>query len=49
MWGSILSAICDRSLKDQLDLARQELSFLSLEDQHWLFGETALTLWPMLR
>jgi hypothetical protein len=44
-----LSAIYDRSLKDQFDLARQELSFLPQEDQRWIFGETALTLWPMLR
>ena len=49
MRGSFLSAICDRSLKDQLDLARQELSFLPQEDQRWIFGETALTLWPTLR
>ena len=49
MWGSKLSAIYHRSLKDQFDLARQELSFLPQEDQRWIFGETALTLWPMLR
>ncbi len=49
MWGSNFPATNDRSLKDQFDLARQELSFLPQEDQRWIFGETALTLWPMLR
>jgi len=49
MWGSNFPATYDRSLKDQFDLARQELSFLSQDDQRWIFGETALTLWPMLR
>jgi predicted TIM-barrel fold metal-dependent hydrolase len=49
MWGSNFPATNDRSLKDQFDLARKELSFLSQEDQRWIFGETALTLWPMLR
>jgi L-fuconolactonase len=49
MWGSNFPATYDRSLKDQFDLARQELSFLPQDDQRWIFGETALTLWPMLR
>lgn len=49
MWGSNFPATHDRSLKDQLHLAREELSFLPQEDQRWIFGETALTLWPMLR
>jgi predicted TIM-barrel fold metal-dependent hydrolase len=49
MWGSNFPATYDRSLKDQFDLARQELSFLPQEEQRWIFGETALTLWPMLR
>jgi len=49
MWGSNFPATHDRSLKDQLDLARQELSFLREEDQRWIFSETALTLWPVLR
>src|SRR6266481_5526464 len=49
MWGSNFPATYDRSLKDQLDLAKEDLSFLSAEDQRWIFGETALTLWPMLR
>ncbi len=49
MWGSNFPATYDRSLRDQFDLARQELSFLPQEDQRWIFGETALMLWPMLR
>ncbi|MGH7932473.1 MAG: amidohydrolase family protein [Candidatus Binataceae bacterium] len=49
MWGSNYPATYDRSLKAQLELARGELSFLPEEDRRWLFGETALTLWPMPR
>jgi predicted TIM-barrel fold metal-dependent hydrolase len=49
MWGSNFPATYDRSLKDQIDLAKEDLSFLSAEDQRWIFAETALTLWPMLR
>ncbi len=49
MWGSNFPATNDRSLKDQYDLARNELAFLPDEDQRWIFGETALTLWPMER
>jgi predicted TIM-barrel fold metal-dependent hydrolase len=49
MWGSNFPATFDRGLKEQFDLAKEDLSFLSAEDQHWIFGETALTLWPTLR
>jgi len=49
MWGSNFPATHDRGLKEQLAMAREELAFLPEEDQRWLFGETALTLWPMLR
>jgi L-fuconolactonase len=49
MWGSNYPATYDRSLKDQLFLAREELSFLSDEDRRWMFGETALLLWSELR
>jgi L-fuconolactonase len=48
MWGSNFPATNDRSLKEQYDLARNELSFVSEADQRRLFGETALGLWPML-
>jgi predicted TIM-barrel fold metal-dependent hydrolase len=49
MWGSNFPATNDRSLKEQYDLARNELSFVSDADQRRLFGETALNLWPILR
>lgn len=49
MWGSNFPATYNRGLKEQLDLAREALAFLPEEDRRWLFGETALTLWPMLR
>jgi L-fuconolactonase len=47
MWGSNFPATNDRSLKEQYDLARNELSFVAEADQRRLFGETALSLWPM--
>lgn len=49
IWGSNFPATHDRSLKEQYDLARNELSFIPGADQRWLFGETALNLWPTLR
>ena len=49
MWGSNFPATNDRSLKEQLLMAREELSFLREEDQRWIFGATALLLWPELR
>jgi len=49
MWGSNYPATHDRSFKEQVALAREDLAFLSQEDQGWLFGETALSLWPALR
>jgi predicted TIM-barrel fold metal-dependent hydrolase len=49
MWGSNFPATHDRSLKEQLALARKELAFVPQEEQRWLFSETALSLWPALR
>jgi len=49
MWGSNFPATYDRSLKEQYELARNELSFIPEADQRRLFGETALELWPTLR
>jgi predicted TIM-barrel fold metal-dependent hydrolase len=49
MWGSNFPATYDRSLRQQVELARTQLSFLSAEEQRWVFGETALSLWPKLR
>jgi L-fuconolactonase len=49
IWGSNFPATYDRTLKEQLELARNQLSFLSSGDQRWIFGESALTLWTTLR
>jgi predicted TIM-barrel fold metal-dependent hydrolase len=49
MWGSNFPATHDRPLQEQLALAREDLSFVPAEEQSWLFGETALSLWPELR
>jgi L-fuconolactonase len=49
MWGSNFPATHDRSFKEQVELAREDLAFLPREDKRWLFGETALSLWPALR
>lgn len=49
LWGSNFPSTRDRSLKEQLDLARKQLSFLSPEEQSLIFGETALRLWPSLK
>jgi len=49
MWGSNFPATYDRSLKQQVELARQQLSFLSAEEQRWIFADTALSVWPSLR
>ena len=51
MWGSNYPAHWEKygSIKDRLPLMQHDLSFLSAEDQRWIFGETALSLWPALR
>jgi len=36
-------------VKERLEIAKQELAFLSGMDQAWIFGETALSLYPSLR
>jgi len=36
-------------IKGRLEESKKALAFLSKEDQDWIFGETALTLWPGLR
>jgi L-fuconolactonase len=48
MWGSNFPNTYDRSLKEQLALALDELSFVPQADREWLFGDTARSLWPML-
>jgi L-fuconolactonase len=48
MWGSNFPNTYDRSLKEQLALAKSELSFVPEADRRWLFADTARSLWPML-
>jgi L-fuconolactonase len=36
-------------VKERLDISKQELAFLSQADQAWIFGETALSVYPSLR
>jgi L-fuconolactonase len=48
MWGSNFPNTYDRSLKEQLALALDELSFVPETDRRWLFADTAKSLWPAL-
>jgi len=48
MWGSNFPNTYDRSLKEQLALALDQLSFVPEADRRWLFADTARSLWPML-
>lgn len=48
MWGSNFPATHDRSLKEQLQLARDAFAFVTNEEREWLFGATALSLWPSI-
>lgn len=47
-WGSNFPASTG-TLADNLDIAKQALSMLSSEDQHWIFAKTAQTLYPVLK
>ena len=49
MWGTNFPASNERTYSGFVDYAREQLAFLSSEEQRWIFGETALSLWPMLR
>jgi predicted TIM-barrel fold metal-dependent hydrolase len=49
LWGSNFPATYDRGLKERLDLAMEELSFLSQQDRRKLFAENSQALWPPLR
>jgi L-fuconolactonase len=49
MWGSNFPATYDRGLKEQLGLAREELSFLSEEVRRKLFAGNSQAMWPALR
>ena len=48
MWGSNFPNTYDRSLKEQLELALGQLSFVPQADRQWLFADTARSLWPAL-
>jgi L-fuconolactonase len=51
LWGSNYPAHWDKygKIKERLALMQQDLAFLPQEDRRWIFGETALSLWPELR
>jgi L-fuconolactonase len=49
MWGTNFPASNDRTYRGFVDFTQEQLSFLSLEERRWVFGDTALSLWPMLR
>ena len=49
MWGTNFPASNDRTYRGFVEFAQEELSFLSPHEQRWVFGDTALSLWPMLR
>jgi L-fuconolactonase len=49
MWGTNFPASNDRSYQGFVTYADEQLSFLLPEERRWIFGETALRLWPMLR
>jgi L-fuconolactonase len=49
MWGTNFPASNDRSYQGFVEYAEEQLAFLSTEERLWIFGETALSLWPMLR
>jgi L-fuconolactonase len=49
LWGTNFPANNDRSYPGFVDFAKEQLSFLSDDEQRWVFGHTALSLWPTLR
>ncbi len=50
MWSSNYPAHPKfNGVKSRLDEAKKVMAFLSEEDRRWIFGETALTLFPNLR
>ncbi len=50
MWSSNYPAHPKfNSIKSRLDEAKKVLAFLSEEDRRWIFGETALSVFPHLR
>lgn len=49
MWGTNFPASNDRTYRGFVEYAQQQLSFLLPEAKRWVFGDTALRLWPTLR
>jgi predicted TIM-barrel fold metal-dependent hydrolase len=49
MWGTNFPASNDRTYRGFVNFAQEQLSFLSLDERRWVFGDAALSLWPMLR
>lgn len=51
MWGSNYPAHWDKygTISDRLPLMQRDLAFLGEDDRRWIFGDTALSLWPSLR
>jgi predicted TIM-barrel fold metal-dependent hydrolase len=51
MWGSNYPAHWNNygDLKERLAIMEEDFAFLGAEERRWIFGETALSLWPTLR
>jgi len=49
MWGTNFPASNDRSYRGFVEYAQEQLAFLRPDERRWIFGETALSLWPMPR
>jgi L-fuconolactonase len=51
LWGSNYPAHWHKyaGVKERLAIMEKDFSFLSAEEKRWVFGESALTLWPGLR
>ena len=49
MWGTNFPASNDRSYEGFVKYAQEQLSFLLPGERKWIFGDTALSLWPMLK
>lgn len=49
MWGSNYPANRVGGYKAQVEIGKTAVPFLAAEDRRWILGETALTVWPMLR
>ncbi len=49
MWGTNFPASNDRTYQGFVQYAQEQLSFLLPDERRWIFGDTALSLWPMLR